>query len=200
MIKKGIVFLIIGILIWTFLGPKPKAHWSGELVSEDPIQTSENLPASWVYKGFTFTPRATYHIRAVVLSKHSYWAGEEEDKIAPYDLALGWGVMSRADVVNTLKFSQNGRWYNYRWKNAPPIEMGQIIVHSSNNHIISADNHIHKVIKAIKQFDLINLQGYLVDVSEPNGWSWHTSLTRDDNAGGACEVFWVNSAERTSQP
>lgn len=195
MIKNLFIFLFVVALLWNFLIPKPKPHWEGQLVSEDPIQTSKDLPPSWTRKGFTFTPRAKYHIRAVVLSKHHYWAADEEDKISPYDFALGWGPMSIAKVINALDISQDGRWYHYSWQNDPPIDVNEIITHSANNHIIPDNPHVLKEVEAVKRFEIVDLDGYLVDVSRPDGWSWHTSLSRGDSGGGSCEVIWVKDID-----
>ena len=71
---------------------------------------------------------------------------------------------------------------------------------SSNNHIIASDNKVLKEIKSIKRFDVVELDGYLVDVSRKDGWHWQTSLTREDTNGGSCEVFWVNSINEVDQP
>ncbi len=185
-----IVALAIG---WFVFFHQPKAPWSGALVPEDPQQTSDELPSPWTQGQNTFTPRARYQIRAVVLSKHSYWAGFTEDTIAPYDLALGWGPLSDAKVINALHITQGGRWYNYSWKGAPPVDPGLIVSHSANNHIIAADSRVLKQVEMIKRFDVVTLKGYLVDITRPDGWSWHTSLSRDDSGSGACELFWVEA-------
>ncbi len=179
-------------LLWWFFAPQPKADWSGLRAPSGPFQTAAGLPAPWIKGEFTFTPRARYHIKAVVLSKHHYWAGADEDEIAPYDLALGWGPMSEAKVINALKITQGGRWYNYSWGSDLPFDPAGAVRHSANTHIIAADQKILDRIKSLRRFDVVDLQGYLVDVSKPNGWRWHTSLSRDDTGGGSCEVFWVN--------
>jgi len=189
-------FLILAIIVagWMYFH-HPKAHWQGQLVSEEPVQISEDLPSPWIYKDFTFTARAKYHIKAVVLSKHHYWAGSTEDTLSSYDLALGWGPMSDAKVINQLDISQGGRWYNYHWSNYPPVDPSLIISHSSNNHIIAADQNVLEAVKHFKWYDVIDLEGYLVDIkSNKEDWSWHTSLSRTDTGGGSCEVFWVTSA------
>jgi len=199
--KKLLIFISIAVLAWCLFAPKPKAHWSGQLAPLEPVQTDTDLHSAWTWGKNTITPMARYQIRAVVLSKYHYWAGATEDEIAPYDLVLGWGPMSDAAVINALKISQSGRWYNYYWKGSPPpIAPGEIASHSANNHIVAADRKVLGQIEAIKRFDVVSLRGYLVNITRPDGWSWSTSLTRDDTRGGACELFWVESVERISQP
>ena len=198
--KQILLFIAIAVLFWHLFAPQPKASWSGPLAPLEPVQTADNLPPVWIRDKNTITPRARYQIRAVVLSKHHYWAGSTEDEIAPYDLVLGWGPMSDAAVINALKISQSGRWYNYSWKVSPPITPGEVGSHSANTHIVAADRRVLRQIAAIKRFNVVSLRGYLVDISRSDGWGWRTSMTRDDARGGACELFWVESVERISQP
>lgn len=190
--KKFVLFVLV-ILIWLFFfHQSPKAEWQDCPAPNEPVQFSNNLPSPWNYKGFTITPKATYHIKALVLSKHHYWAGETEDKLAPYDLALGWGVMSEAKVINQLKITQGWRWYEYHWTNDPPINPNEIVSHSANNHIIASDHDVFKSIKSIKKYDVVDLEGYLVNIQSADGnWHWNSSLSRTDTAGGSCELFWV---------
>jgi len=179
---------------WTF-SHYPQAHGKGELAAADPLQASSNLPSPWVYKNFTVTARAKYHIKALVLSKHHYWGIGNEDALSSYDLALGWGPMSDPIVINQLDFSQGGRWFNYHWNNGPPIDPSEIIAHSSNNHIIAADQNVLEAVQSFKRYDVVELDGYLVDIqSNMQSWWWHTSLSRFDSGEGSCKVFWVTSA------
>ena len=193
--KKYFLLAVILLIVWASW-PKPKAQWSGQLAPGEPVQTLKGLPSPWTKGKYVFTPRARYHIRAVVLSKKHYWANDEEDMLAPYDLALGWGPMSEAGVINALTLSQDGRWYQYSWKSQPPVNEGEIARHSANTHIIAADKNVLRQIKAIRRFDVVTLEGFLVDVFKSEGkreWRWRTSLTRDDSRGGSCEVFWVEA-------
>ena len=104
--------------------------------------------------------------------------------------------MSMAYALNELKFSQHGRFYFYRWKNEAPLEPEQIAKNSANTHCLPADATIRRQLLSIKRHDLVTLQGYLVEVSTPDGGTWRSSLTRDDTEGGACEILWVTSVAR----
>ena len=194
--KKNILAITVIIVAILILTHHPKAHWQGQLAPDDPIQTEDHLPISWLYKDFIIKPRANYHMKAVILSKHHYWGNfETEDTLAKYDLALGWGPMSDARVIDQLDISQSFRWYHYHWHDNPPIDPAVIVAHSSNNHIIAADQDVLDNVASFKLYDVVVLDGYLVDVQDmKNGWSWHTSLSRTDTGGGACELFWVTRA------
>jgi hypothetical protein len=198
--KPVILFSLLILVVWFVFIRQPEAGWTGQLIFEDPAQNSEALPAPWVRGKYTFTPKARYQIKAVVLSAYHYWFGAEEDDLAPYDLALGWGAMSDAAVINALKVTQGGRWYNYSWRKNPPLDTGEINLHSSNHHIIPADRKILSKIASIRRLDSVLLKGYLVSISRADGWHWNSSLSREDTGGGSCEVFWVEFAEITKRP
>jgi len=194
-LKKNIlIFLAVAVAAWVFFY-HPKADWQGRPAPDDPFQASDNLPAPWSYKDFTITPRAKYHIKAVILSKHHYWGFATEDSLSKYDLALGWGPMSNAAVINALDITQGGRWYYYSWHDGPPIEPADIISHSSNHHIIAADQNVLEAVAHFKTHDVVELEGYLVNVrSNKMNWWWQTSVSRFDSGDGACKLFWVTNA------
>ncbi len=189
---RNLLIFVAGVaLIWGLM-QHPKADWVGMRSPDDPIQVQEKTEHSWPSGDFLLTARAKYHIRAVVLSKHSYWSGSDEDKLAPYDLALGWGPMSDAKVINQLDISQGGRWYQYYWKDQPPVVVGEIITHSANTHILPANKDVLNRVKKVKRHDVVEMEGLLVDaVSRKSGATLKTSLSRSDSAAGSCEVFWV---------
>lgn len=178
-----------------FLFHHPKANWQGELAPNDPFETSVGLPLPWSYKDFTIIPQAKYHIQAVILSKHHYWGLETEDTLSSYDLALGWGPMSDAVVINQLNITQGSRWYEYSWRKSPPIDLFEIISHSSNHHIVAGDQDVLEAVESFKRYNVVDLEGYLVEIqSNKENWVWHTSLSRFDTGEGACKLFWVTKA------
>src|SRR5271170_5833022 len=120
--KKYFVILVLVVTALVFFH-HTKANWQGQRAPDEPFQTSNDLPSPWLYKSFTIIPRAKYHIKAVILSKHRYWGWGLEDSLSSYDLALGWGAMSDAKNINRLNISQGWRWYHYRWSNNPPIDV-----------------------------------------------------------------------------
>ena len=42
---------------------------------------------------------------------------------------------------------------------------------------------------------LIEMKGYLVEVTKDDGWRWNSLVKRDDTSGGSCELFWVKEIE-----
>lgn len=60
----------------------------------------------------------------------------------------------------------------------------------SNNHLISNDETITSLIKQIKKNDYIKISGYLINAYWGNSYLT-TSISRDDEGNGACEVVYV---------
>lgn len=172
----------------------PAARWRGTPAPADPVQTTDDLPKPFAFKDFTITPLARYTARAVVLSRARYWL-DRSAALAPIDLALGWGPMSEAATINALTISQNGRWYEYWWRDEPPLDPGVIATHSANTHCLP-DPKVRDKLLAVARHDLVTLDGYLVEVAGADGFQWRSSTSRDDTGGGACEVFWVTDVQR----
>jgi hypothetical protein len=162
-------------------------------VAEVPIQTTASA-ADIIFAGYTVTPVARYQIRAKVLSIARYQFGREAD-LSPVDLALGWGPMSDAATIEKLTFSQSSRWYFYSWANTPPISADLIPKTSANVHMIPANDDVKRNLLDVKKGSVIWLQGYLVNVTHADGWSWRTSLSRDDGGAGSCELMWVTEVQ-----
>lgn len=187
--KKLLVFVALAFASWYFFHD-PAGEWRGIPAAQEPRQTSSGAPPAFHHEGYIIKPLAKYDLTAVVLSRsrYRYDAGAA---LAPVDLALGWGPMSVSAVINNLKISQSGRWYEYSWSDDPPLDPAQISRHSANTHCLPANADVKKRLLAVKRHDLVSLQGYLVEVSKPDGYRWRSSLSRDDTRGGSCEVMWI---------
>lgn len=192
---KRTVFLVIAVTAIWLWWRDPPARWRGLPASKSPVQTSKELPPAFRYKDYTIVPLARYEITAVVLRRERY-RFDAVAKLAPVDLALGWGPMSLASAINELRFTQHGRFYHYRWSNEPPLEVGQIVRHSANTHCLPANDAVRRDLLRVKRHELVTLEGFLVEVQMGNGGTWRSSLTRDDSQGGACEILWITGIAR----
>lgn len=143
----------------------------------------------------TLTPLAGFRVEARVLGRRDYRAGRESD-LSPTDLALGWGRMRDDAVLSALDISQSGRWYHYRWSDAPPIPAEEIVRSSANMHFIPADAIAARELSQVREGDRVRVEGWLVEAVAPDGWTWRSSLTREDSGDGACELVYVCSMRR----
>lgn len=187
------VILIIILLFFakTFIF-KPSTH-QGDI--DGPIQTNLEDAPEITYKGTKgmvgLLPQAEYALTGVVKSKKKY--ADFSSQISKYDLALAWGDLNKKEIDDTIRYSQFGRWYHFKYNSATPVGQDYISNHSANVHIIAKDKKVLKQIKKIKKGHLVTLKGFLVDVDfkVSNASLWKTSQTRDDTGSGACEILYV---------
>ena len=140
---------------------------------------------------------AKYKISAVILSKKQY-ATEWTSKISPLDLALGWGKVSEPENYKHIKVRQTMRWYQYKIDRECEVTPHYISTHSSNHHIIPANDNIRNAILFAKKHDKIYLEGYLVNVSgryRNKNVHWRSSLKRTDTGKDSCEIMYVTSVK-----
>ncbi len=162
-------------------------------VAEIPSQSSHG-GLTLQRDGYTIEPLASYEVRGRVLSIERYRMGREAD-LSPLDFALGWGPMSDAAVIDRLSISQSGRWYHYRWEGSPPIEPSVMAKSSANTHLVPADDLVKRRLLDVRKGAVVKLSGYLINVRHNDGWTWRSSLSRDDTGGGSCELMWVTDVQ-----
>jgi len=166
--------------------------------SQDPIQKpcTPDEPIIKEFKScrFTMIPLAEYKISGVVVSTETYssdWDGQS----SPVDLAIVWGKLTEPENGKYITYSQGSRWYHYKWKEGSPVDNSYVISHSSNNHIIPANENICRAVKTIRRKDRVVLKGFLVNLrgtAKGRTVSWNTSLSRTDTGNSSCELFYVS--------
>ncbi|OGW68473.1 MAG: hypothetical protein A3J72_01215 [Nitrospirae bacterium RIFCSPHIGHO2_02_FULL_40_19] len=198
-------YLVCIILISTSAGcskPVPTDVASGEIDTSSepeqiPVQNKGQVIINLKNGKFSLKPVAEYSINAEVVSKKSYSYGWQAE-LAPIDLALAWGKLTEPESEKYVTFSQSDRWYYFEYKNDSPLNESYIVTHSSNNHIIPANENIQLAIKSIKKKDKVILKGFLVNAQgkydNMDLW-WNSSLTRNDTGDDSCEVFYVTKVK-----
>lgn len=197
--------ILIGGVIWldsTYVNKEYKIVEDLRNLPE-PIQTSTTGYAEKVVCGETVRVDylAEYQIQGRVVDVQDYMTYDFDNYLSPVDLGIAWGHIARDENIEKLEFASKGTrflsynttdraWYsnNGGWNN-----IGRYI---SNNHIIPADDEIGKALKAVKVDDYIELTGYLVRATCSNSsFRWTSSLNREDDGAGACEVIYVESVK-----
>ena len=191
MTKLLYLLLFLGIVCWFFLrdtsAPLPEP---GVRISDVPDQTPTNLQ-KWREKDYEVRPLANFTIKARVLSRKRYFFDATAD-ISPLDLALGWGDMSDSAVLSHISISQSGRWYEYYYQASCPASPRAIATQSANIHCVPADSAVWSALKDLRVNTFVELKGTLVEVQKTGTpQPWTSSLERDDQGPGACEILWV---------
>lgn len=192
-VLSALILLAI-VLGWRDWAQREIVHPPGVLVPEAPRQLTPAGAQPFQLQGYRLSPRATFEIRARVLSRENYRWDEGAD-LAPIDLALGWGVMSDQAVLDRIDISQGARWYYTRYEYPAPLPERDIIRQSGNMHIVPANPLVRERLQQIRRGHVVRAQGFLVDADHESGFRWRTSLSREDTGGGACELFYVERIE-----
>jgi hypothetical protein len=188
-VKLACVLLAMAVAVFVWMGDRPIPHLPGVLAPEPPEQGPPDSDRPRSYRGYEIQPRASFSLSARVLSATRYrWdAGAD---LAPVDLALGWGAMSDSARLDHFKVTQGARFFTL-YPQDGDADVDDAMLHSANMHMIPATETVRRVLQSARPGNLVTLHGQLVDVSRPDGFTWRSSLRRDDSGAGACELVWV---------
>lgn len=189
--KLLLVTVLVAGGLWQYDQNRVIEQADGVIAAAEPLQHNVNNAPAFRHADYTVTPLANFAVEARVLSRKKYTLGREA-ALSPLDLALGWGPMSDNQVLDKIDISQGNRFYYWRAEQEP-IPHREIIRHSSNMHMIPADERVAEQLAGIREGNLIALTGQLVKIKADDGWRWQSSLSRTDTGNGACELVWVKA-------
>lgn len=187
--KLLLIIALIGAGFWQYDQNRVVEQGDGVVARAEPVQRDLKNARAFSHDGYSLTPLANFAIEARVLSRKKYSVGREAD-LSPVDLALGWGPMSDNRVLDKISISQGNRFYYWRVEQFP-IPQAEIIRHSSNMHMIPANEQVARQLAAVRQGSVVSITGQLVKITAADGWHWQSSLSRTDTGNGACELVWV---------
>ena len=194
--QRWILILLFLLACWGALHwwrQRPVVQPPGILAPDAPQQVNLDHGEQLHRGDITLTTRAYFELTARVLSRTDY-RYDAAAVLSPEDLALGWGRMSDSAVLAKITISQSNRFY-YWHVDQFPIPRREIETSSANMHMIPSDDTVRRSLERVRPGQLVYLKGFLVDASRPNGWYWHTSMTREDTGDGACELVYVESVD-----
>jgi len=186
----GMIILTMGVLAFIFFPREtPITYPPGILVEEYPTRFKLGHEEIRLIDDYVIKSLAGVKIKARVLGKEGYSFDRESD-LAPYDLALGWGPMSDEEYLSKLEITQGRRWYHWK-KLDPSTDNRTVIINSSNMHMIPSNEEIQDILDRIIVGNLIEIEGYLVEVKATDNWKWKSSMSWEDTGGGACELVYI---------
>jgi len=194
--RRLLPIALLLLLGWGALGwwkHRPLHPPPGVLAVQAPEQVELADGAVLTRGDVSLRTRAHFALTARVLSREDY-RFDGGASLAPMDLALGWGRMSDSAVLAQIDISQSSRFYYWHVREFP-IPRREIETSSANMHLIPADAGVRRSMERVRPGELVHLEGFLVDASRPDGWQWHSSLSREDTGDGACELIYVEQLE-----
>lgn len=202
------LFLVGGGLWFRDSLPPPQSILAASL--PEPVQVAQPREPFTVDSGgirYTVAPLHTYELRGLVVSRHdtsvwwnpthrSWW----KDLLNVADLCVVWGDNLRGGVYRELAYT-SGSFTCYiasrdrqTWDRFDQTGL-------SNNHLLTADPRVAKLLRSIRPGDQIAVRGWLAEYGHDAGMQFRrgTSLRRDDTGNGACETIWVEEARVTQR-
>lgn len=165
----------------------------GQYAAAPPRQSPSSAPAFDLH-GYRLAPQARFEGTGKILSKRRYrW--DRLAALVPWDVALGWGVLSDEQHLQTLRFTQGDRFMFWDdWAQSLPREL--VDRSSANIHLIPASMDIADALTEVPVGAVVRLTGELVDAHDlKTPRRYFTSLSRTDTGGGACEILFLTGFE-----
>ncbi|MFZ6871738.1 hypothetical protein ACO0LF_06650 [Undibacterium sp. Di27W] len=182
----------------------PTTEVSTVLLAE-PLQTQITQPAFATTTGgvtYKVQPLYDYDLVGLVVSKHAadtwwdYMHRESNDHLNVMDICVVWGNNVRNGVYQDLSFSSGQFTCNIRAHSAEVYAaFDQTAI--SNNHLLTDQPALAKIIKNVEIGDQIHFRGRLSEYSHNHGFAFKrgTSIVRTDTGNGACETVFIDSFE-----
>lgn len=193
-LPKFAFLLLLSGAVWLFMSGRPIKHPPGVLVADAPAQKNIPVKSLGVVAGWHLSAVAEYHLCGRVLGTKRYY-NDANAELVPFDVAVGWKRMSDQSVLDQFSITMGNRFFFYEWSEEPAIPPDEIKVSAANNHVISANDEVRRVIRGLRAGQILKMHGYLVNALGPEGRTWNSSQTREDTGNGACELFYVESAQ-----
>jgi hypothetical protein len=190
--------LLAAVAIGYYAFSRPYASGRGDPIdwSGDPIQASTDRPLFQIAtrKGnVTLDPRASFDASAVVAGDEHY-RFDDGAFLVPVDLVMTWGKLPEEPFKSKVSYGQVTRYYFWRTK-ATELDLHYIKSHSANMHMIPADDNVRRALLSVGSGDRVRVHGLLVNANRDDGFYWKSSLTREDEGPGACELVWVEEIQ-----
>jgi len=151
---------------------------------------------------YTVRPLYTYDLYGLIVSKHNadtWWDWIHKaanDKLNVTDLCVIWGVNARRGAYRELDYS-SGQFVCYVETASNEAWAAFDMAALSNNHLLTDDPAIARMLRKVRVGDQIHFRGYLAEYSHHHGFPFRrgTSVTRTDTGNGACETVFATDAE-----
>lgn len=168
-------------------------------IGEEPRQVRVDEPAfmaSAESVDYRVQPLYEYELTGLVVSFRRFKPGiglhaRWNDYINIADVCVVWGTNVDGLDLNRFKFWNGEFTCNYSTRDAAAwgrFEPDQL----SNNHLLTNDARLKKVIGKLRVGDQIHLRGRLAEYGQPGGPVRGTSTTRTDTGNGACETIYLS--------
>ncbi len=200
-------YLVVISLVMFFISWWNRDNLSSDIVvlsalNQEPVQVKTDEPEFSVTVAdvdYRVQPLYDYDLVGLVVSYrhhdgnyglHRVWG----DNLNVSDVCVVWRDNAFKTPLPRLEFWNGQFTCNVKTSDRDAWEsfnMNQL----SNNHLLTNEPRIRKVLNGINVGDQIRIRGWLSNYKNGSGGSRGTSVTREDSGNGACETIFVKHAE-----
>jgi hypothetical protein len=165
----SMLVVVLGILFYMMV--RPVGQPPGVLAPDMPeVAAAPETAPVFERDDHVMTGLAQFKAKARVVSIQRY-GKDREAKIAPIDIVLGWGPLSDTSTFKGVDVAQSERGVIFESYD-PKLPKEVVAEKLVNLHVIGADADIDKRIHDLRRGNIVEIEGWLVDVSAADGWRW----------------------------
>ena len=169
--RQGLLIGLVILGVWFFETMRPVGQPPGVLAPDPPkIAPAGDKPALFEREGHVLTPLARFEAKARVLSVEGY-GRDRPARIAPLDIALGWGPLSDSTTFRGVDVAQTERRVVFKSYD-PKLPDEQVAAHVLNVHVVGIDEAMDKQLAKLRQGNIVEIGGVLVEAVSADGWRW----------------------------
>jgi hypothetical protein len=177
-LRHTLTFALILLALWFYDTMRPVPQPPGVLAPEMPkIEPVSGKPQVFERNGNVLTALARFEAHARVLSLDRY-GSDRAAKVAPLDIALGWGPLSDSAVLKVVDVAQTERSVLFKSYDPklPDEQAGGFLL---NVHVIAADAELTKRLGELRNGNVVRLEGWLVEAVAGDGWRWRGTQRKE---------------------
>ncbi len=174
-------------------------------VFQEPVQVKGDLSAPFdvAQNGYVYTvyPLFAYELWGMVVSSHyagsfiDYAHRMWKDFLNIKDLCVIWGKNLESGAFRRMRFWSRDFICYYSWSD-PEAGRQFSASHFSNNHLLSENPRLRRIIKGVRRGDQVHLRGWLAEYGHKGSDVLRgTSTTRYDTGNQSCETIYVTEFE-----
>lgn len=169
-LRTVLTFALLLMGLWLYDALRPVSQPPGVLAPEPPrVEPVTGKPPVFEHNGHVLTALARFSAHARVLSLDRY--GDRAAKVAPLDIALGWGPLSDSATLKIVDVAQHERGVLHQSYDPklPDAQAGAFLL---NLHVAADDPELQKRLGELRSGNVVRLEGWLVEAVSEDGWRW----------------------------
>ena len=192
MVKYILLCIVVGlsIMAWSEI---PINRGPGIIADKSPKTTKLISPQEINFDGNTFSGFKKIEATVRVLEKDRYFF-DNMSEFSSYDILVGWGQVSDQKNLDYINFDLKDRTFTYN-KIRLPLKSDLISSQTLLWHVVPSTDEIKKLLFGLRSGHIINVSGYVVDVSTRDGLQWKSagSPSLENKTYIKHDILWITS-------